>query len=89
MGAQPGYIEILKQRTGSLSSKDYCKPKKIRYPKLRSSPFSVFFCVGKMQESGHIKIIPLLCTSVCGASILCFHILSFLRAHHGGVAAVC
>ena len=30
LGVQPDYIEILKQRAGSLSSKDYCKPKKIR-----------------------------------------------------------
>ena len=43
-GVQPGYIEILKQRAGSLSSKDYCKPKKIRYPKLFAKEFALF-CV--------------------------------------------
>ena len=36
---------------------------------------------GKVQKSGLTEIIPFLCTSA-------FHILSFLRAHHGGVAAV-
>ena len=34
-----------------------------------------------MQESGLTDIIPLMCISPIGDNILCFHILSFLRAH--------
>ena len=35
------------------------------------------------QRSGLTKIPPLMCTSAMGASILCFHLLSFLWAHLG------
>ena len=48
---------------------------------------------GRMQESGLTEIISLMCTSVIWASILCSHILSFLRAHVGSgcslIATVC
>ena len=37
---------------------------------------------GQIQESGLTEIIPLICASPTGASVLCFHILGFLRAHH-------
>ena len=43
---------------------------------------------GKMQESGLTEIIPLICTSAIGVSILCFLILSFLRVHRQGAPAV-
>ena len=35
-----------------------------------------------MQESRLTESISLICTSVIWGSILCFHILSFLGAHH-------
>ena len=37
----------------------------------------------KVRESGPTEIIPLMYVSADWASILCFHILGFLRAHHG------
>ena len=37
-----------------------------------------------MQESGRAEIIPLVCTSTLWASVLCFLILSPLRAHRPG-----
>ena len=37
----------------------------------------------KVQESGPTEIIPLRYVSAVWASILCYHILSFLGAHHG------
>ena len=36
---------------------------------------------GKMQESELTEIIPLIFPQLSGATIWCFHILSFLRAH--------
>ena len=46
-----------------------------------------------MQESGLTEIVSLMCTSVIWASILCFHLLGFLRAHVGSgyslIATVC
>ena len=53
---------------------------------------NTFLCM-RMQESGLTEIISLMCTSVIWASILCSHILSFLRAHVGSgcslIATVC
>ena len=37
----------------------------------------------KVQESGPTEIIPLRYVSAVWASVLCYHILSFLGAHHG------
>ena len=37
---------------------------------------------GKMQESGLTDVIPVTAPQLSGASILCFLILSLLRAHH-------
>ena len=36
----------------------------------------------KMQESGLTEVIPVIAPQLSGASILCFLILSPLRAHH-------
>ena len=58
-GEEPGYIEVLQQRAGSLNIKRLSL-KKTRYPKLRNLVLSVY---GKMQESGLTEIIPFICTS--------------------------
>ena len=41
------------------------------------------FYTWKMQECEPTKIIPLICTSAVWGQYPVFHILSFLRAHHG------
>ena len=44
---------------------------------------SSFLCTGSsFQESGLTEIIPLIAPQLSGASILCFHILHFLKTHY-------
>ena len=42
--------------------------------------FSTFLCVGRCKTLGSLKSFLLYASQLSGASILCFHILSFLRA---------
>lgn len=45
------------------TSKNYCLLNKTRYPKLMNQHFSMY---GKIHESGHIEIIPLIYLAVLG-----------------------
>ena len=77
-GGESGYIENLQQRAGSLKSK-VIDNKENQIAQVKE--FSAFSMHETIEEPGLTEIIPLICTSPIGASILCFHNLSSLRAH--------
>ena len=60
-------------------SKNYCKLKKTRYPKLRNLAF--FSCMGRCKSLGSLKSFFLICTPAIWGQYPCFHIMSFLRVH--------
>ena len=52
------------------------------YRKIQESELTeIISMYRKIQASGLTEIIPLICTSAIGASILCFHVLNFLKAY--------
>ena len=77
-GGESGYIENLQQRAGSLKSK-VIDNKENQIAQVKE--FSAFSMHETVEEPGLTEIIPLICTSPIGASILCFHNLRSLRAH--------
>ena len=45
--------------------------------------FSAFLCMGRRKNLGSLKSFLWYAPQLSGASVLCFHILTFLRAHRG------
>ena len=68
-GEEPGYIGVLQQRAGSLNVKRWLLIKE-NWVSQGIEHFSVY---GKMRYAPWLP----------GASVLCFHSLSFLKAHCG------
>ena len=61
-GEEPGYIEVLQQRAGSLNIKRLLLLKENQISQVKE--FSAFLCMGKCKSLGSQKfIIPLTCTS--------------------------
>ena len=48
----------------------------------QNEEFSAFLCMGRCKSLGSLKSFLWYAPQLSGASILCFHFLSFLRAHH-------
>ena len=78
-GGKPGYIEVLQQRAGSPNVKRLLLIKENQVSQVKE--FSIFLCMGRCKSLGSLKSFLWCAPEVSGASILCFHILSFLRAH--------
>ena len=80
-GEEPGYIEVLQQRAGSLNIKRLLLLKENQISQVKE--FSAFLCMGKCKSLGSVKSFLWYVPQLSGASFLRFHILSFLRVHHG------
>ena len=78
-GEEPGYIEVLQQRAGSLNIKRLLLLKENQISQVKE--FSAFLCMGKCKSLGSQKfIIPLICTSSIWGQRSVFHILSLLSS---------
>ena len=81
LGDEPGYIEVLQQRAGSLNIKRLWLIKENQITQVQEP--SAFPCMGRCKSLGSLKSFLSYASQLSGASILCFHIPNFLRAHHG------
>ena len=79
---KPGYIVELLQQIPGRNFKRFLLVKENQIS--QATEISAFFMCGKMQKSGLLDIVPLICTQLFGASILCFPILSLHGAHCWG-----
>ena len=70
---RPGYIEVFNKGA------DRWKVKRLW---LQVKEFSVFLCMGRYMSLGSLKLFTWYTPHPSQASILYFHILSFLRGHH-------
>ena len=68
-----GYIGVFQQRASS--------PERQKDRISQVKEFSAFLCKGRCKSRGSLKSFLWYAPQLSGASILCFHILSFLRAH--------
>ena len=73
---EPGYIEVLQQRAGRCNVKRLLLIKESQISQVKE--FSTFLCMGGYKS---LKSFLWYALQLSGASILCFHILSSLRAH--------
>ena len=73
------YIEVLQERAGSLNIKRLLLIKGNHISQVKE--FSAFLCMGRCKSLGSLKSFLWYAPQLSGASILCFHTLSFLRAH--------
>ena len=78
--------EFLQQRPGSQNIKQLLLNKENQIYQINE--FSVCLCMERYKSLGSLKSFLWYAPQLSGASILCFLILSFLRVHCLGVAAV-
>ena len=78
-GEEPGHIEILQQRTGSLNIKRLLLIKENQLSQVKE--FSTFQYMGRCKSLGSLKSFLSYALHLPEASILYFHILSSLGAH--------
>ena len=71
---EPGYIEVLQQRTGSLNIKRLLLIKGNQMFQVKE--VGIFLCMGRHKSLGSLKSVRLYASRLSGASVLCFHILS-------------
>ena len=75
-----GYVEVLQQRAGNLNIKRLLLTKENQISKIKE--FSTFLCMGRFKSLVSLKSFLWYAPQLFGASILCFHIVSFFRAQH-------
>ena len=76
-GEEPGYIEVLQQRTGSLNIKQLLIKEN---QESQAKEFTAFLWMGRGKNLGLLKSLLWYAPQLSGPNILYFHILSFLRA---------
>ena len=69
---EPGYIEVLQQRAGSLNIKLLIKGNQM----FQVKEVSIFLCMGRHKSLGSLKSVLSYASRLSGATILYFHILS-------------
>ena len=76
-GEEPGYMEVLQQRAGSLNIKRWLLIKESQITQLRNI---ALFYVWEDARSGLTEIIPFICTSAIWGQFRYFHVLCFLSS---------
>ena len=75
-------IQCLQQWAGSLNIKWLLLIKENQISQAKE--FSIFLCVERFKSMGSLKSFLWYAPETCQASVLCFYILSFFRAHFRG-----
>ena len=78
-GEEPGYIEGLQQRAGSLNIKRVLQIKENQTSQVKE--FSTFLCMGRCKSRGWLNSLLLQASQLFCVNILCFHILSSFGAY--------
>ena len=86
-GEEPGHIGVLQQRAGGLNIKRLLLIQENRICQLKE--FRAFLYIRRCKSLGSLKSFLWYASQLSGTSILCFHILSFLRAHQLTIGCGC